>query len=100
MPFTLSHQVLDDVLRKHGLRPNDLAGIDRLFGGVDGYYWYHTMRHMCPKGEVIAYEDLAALCAALQDHENETAAEDEVKPQQLQERHLSAIASVLSNQPS
>jgi len=97
MPFTLSHQVLDDVLRQRGLRPNDLAGIDRLFGGVDGYYWYHTMRHLCPKGEVIVYADLAELCAALQDHENETAAEDEVKPQQLQERHLSAIASALSN---
>ena len=96
MPYTLSHQVLDDVLRKHGLRPNDLAGIDRLFGGVDGYYWYHTMRHLCPKGEVIVCADLSELCAALQDYENETAAEDEVKPQQLQERHLSAIANVLS----
>ena len=97
MPFTLSHQVLDNVLRKRGLRPNDLAGIDRLFGGVDGYYWYHTMRHLCPKGQVIVYADLAELCAALQDHENETAAEDEVKPQQLQERHLTAIADLLSN---
>jgi hypothetical protein len=98
MPFTLSHQVLDDVLRKHGLRPNDLAGIDRLFGGADGYYWYHTMRHMCPKGEVIVYDDLAELCAALQDHENETAAEDEVKPQQLKESHLTAIAALLSSE--
>ena len=96
MPFTLSHQVLDDVLLKHRLRPNDLAGIDRLFGGADGYYWYHTMRHMCPKGEVIVYADLAELCAALQDHENETAAEDEVKPQQLKEPHLTAIAALLS----
>lgn len=97
MQFTLSHQVLDDALRQRGLRPNDLAGIDRLFGGVDGYYWYHTMRHLCPKGQVIVYADLAELCAALQDHENETAAEDEVKPQQLQERHLTAIADLLSN---
>lgn len=95
MPFTLSHQVLDDVLRKHKLRPNDLAGIDRLFGGADGYYWYHTMRHMCPKAEILVYSDLAELCAALQDHENETAAEDEVKPQQLKESHLTAIAALL-----
>lgn len=97
MPFKLSHQVLDDALRKHGLRPNDLAGIDRLLGGADGYYWYHTMRHLCPKGQVIVYADLAELCAALQDYENETAAEDEVKPQQLQERHLTAIAALLSS---
>jgi hypothetical protein len=96
MQFTLSHQLLDDALREHGLQPKDLAGIDRLFGGVDGYYWYHTMRHMCPKGEVIVYADLAELCAALQDHENTTAADDEVKPQQLHERHLTAIANVLS----
>ena len=100
MPYSLSHQVLDDALRKHGLRPNDLAGIDRLFGGVDGYYWYHTMRHLCPKGQVIVYADLAELAAALQDHENTTAAEDEVKPQQLQERHLNAIAGLLSTSGS
>jgi hypothetical protein len=96
MSFTLSHQALDDLLRKHRLKPNDLAGIDKLFGGADGYYWYHTMRHMCPKGEVLVYADIGELCAALQEHEDETAAEDEVKPQQLQEWHLSAIAKLLS----
>ena len=98
MPFTLSHAALDTILQKHGIKPNDLAGIDKLFGGADGYYWYHTMRHMCPKGEVVVYSDLSELCAALQDHENETAAEDEVKPQKLKEAHLTAIAALLSTQ--
>ncbi|TFY96648.1 hypothetical protein [Ramlibacter humi] len=97
MPFTLSHKVLDEILQKRGVRPTDLAAIDRLFGGADGYYWYHTMRHMCPKQEVIVYASLEEVRSALQDHENETAAEDEVKPQQLKESHLAAIAALLSS---
>jgi hypothetical protein len=97
MPFTLSHKVLDDVLRKHGIKPNDLAGIDRLFGGADGYYWYHTMRHLCPRTEVIVWASLEEMRSALQDHENETAAEDEVRPQVLRESHLAAIAKLLAN---
>jgi len=95
MPFTLSHQVLDDVLRKHGIKPNDLAGIDRLFGGADGYYWYHTMRHLCPKPETIVWSSKQEIRSALQEHENETAAEDEVKPQALQDAHVDAIAKLL-----
>jgi hypothetical protein len=96
MPFTLSHQVLDRVLQKHGVKSNDLAGIDRLFGGADGYYWYHTMRHLCPRTEVMVWDSAEAIRDALQEHENETAAEDEVKPQQLQEAHLSAIVKLLA----
>lgn len=95
MPFILSHQVLDEVLQKHGVKPNDLANIDRLFGGADGYYWYHTMRHMCPRSEIMVWATQEDLRRALQDHENETAAEDEVKPQELQEAHLAAIAKLL-----
>ena len=97
MPFTLSHKVLDDVLKKHQVKPNDLAGIDRLFGGADGYYWYHTMRHLCPRTEVIVWATEEEMRAALQDHENETAKEDEVKPQALKEAHLAAIASLLAD---
>jgi hypothetical protein len=97
MPLTLSHQVLDDVLQKHGVKPNDLAGIDKLFGGADGYYWYHTMRHMCPRPQVIVWADAQEMRTALQDHENETAAEDEVKPQVLTEAHVIAIARLLGN---
>lgn len=96
MPFTLSHQVLDDVLRKHAVKPNDLSGIDRLFGGADGYYWFHTMRHMCPKTEVIVWSTPEEIRSALQEHENETAAEDEVKPQLLKEAHVAAIARLLA----
>lgn len=97
MPYTLSHPILDDVLRKNGIKPNDLAGIDRLFGGVDGYYWYHTMRHLCPRTEVIVWSSPEEVRAALQDHENETAAEDEVKPQELKEAHLAAIVRLLGD---
>jgi hypothetical protein len=96
MPLTLSHEVLDNVLRKHAVKPNDLSAIDRLFGGVDGYYWYHTMRHMCPKGEVMVWASAGDMQRAVQDHENETAAEDEVKPQTLTEAHVAAIAKLLS----
>ncbi len=95
MTLILSHQVLDEILQKHKLKSNDLAGIDRLFGGADGYYWYHTMRHLCPRTEVIVWRDEEEMRAALQDHENETAAEDEVKPQPLKPEHQAAISRLL-----
>ena len=96
IPFILSHQLLDEILRNHGIKSNDLAGIDKLFGGADGYYWYHTMRHMCPKSEVMVWKDEEAMRAAVQGHENETAAEDEVKPQVLKDAHLAAMARLLA----
>lgn len=96
MTFILSHQILDEVLQKHRVKPNDLSGIDKLFGGPDGYYWYHTMRHMCPKKDVIVWSSEEEMRRALQGHENETAAEDEVKPQVLKDFHLSAIARHLA----
>ena len=96
MTFILSHQILDEVLQKHRIKPNDLSGIDRLFGGADGYYWYHTMRHMCPKKDVMVWGSQEELRAAIQGHEDETAAEDEVKPQQLKPEHLAAICAVLA----
>ncbi len=95
MPFILSHQILDEVLKKNGLKSNDLAGIDRLFGGADGYYWYHTLRHLCPKGQTMEWASEEALRAAVQAHEDETAAEDEMKPHQLGAEHLAAIARCL-----
>lgn len=96
MPFILSHQVLDEVLQSHRIKPNDLLGIDKLFGGADGYYWYHTMRHFCPRGDVIVWGSPEEIRSALQGHEDETAAEDEVKPQALKDEHLAAIASLLA----
>lgn len=96
MTLILSHQVLDEVLQKHRVKPNDLAGIDRLFGGADGYYWYHTLRHMCPKGQMIVWGSAEEMRAAVQGHEDETAAEDEVKPQALKDAHVAAIAGLLA----
>jgi len=96
MTFILSHQVLDELLQSHGVKPNDLSGIDKLFGGADGYYWYHTLRHLCPKKAVIVWRSLDEMRAAVQGHENETAAEDEVKPQQLKDEHLAAMAKHLA----
>lgn len=95
MTFILSHQVLDEILQKHRIKSNDLAGIDKLFGGADGYYWYHTLRHMCPKDQVMVWKSDADMRAAVQGHENETAAEDEVKPQQLKEEHIAALKAHL-----
>jgi hypothetical protein len=78
------------------VRSNDLSGIDRLFGGADGYYWYHTMRHFCPKSEVIVWASQEDMRFALQNHEDKTAEEDEVKPQVLKEAHLEAISRLLA----
>jgi hypothetical protein len=94
--FILSHQVLDEILQNHRVKSNDLAGIDKLFGGADGYYWYHTLRHMCPKNDVIVWNSEEEMRAAVQGHENETAAEDEVKPQVLQDVHLAAMGRLLA----
>lgn len=95
MPFILSHQVLDELLQKHRVKPNDLAGIDKLFGGADGYYWYHTLRHMCPKKEVMVWAREEDMRAAVQGHENATAAEDEVKPQVLGDENVAAMVRLL-----
>ena len=95
MPFILSHQVLDELLQQHRVKSNDLTGIDKLFGGADGYYWYHTLRHMCPKKEVMVWANEADMRAAVQGHENATAEEDEVKPQVLSDENLAAMARLL-----
>ena len=75
MPFIVSHQLLDELLQKHRVKSNDLSGIDKLFGGADGYYWYHTLRHMCPKNQEIIWTSEEQMRAAVQGHEDETAAE-------------------------
>ena len=97
MTFIVSQQVLDEVLQTHRIRSNDLAAIDKLFGGADGYYWYHTLRHMCPsKSDVIVWNTEEELRAAVQGHEDESAAEDEVKPQSLKPEHLAAMVTLLA----
>jgi len=96
MSFIVSHQLLDELLQKHRIKSNDLAGIDKLFGGADGYYWYHTLRHMCPKNEVLVWRTAEDMRAAVQGHEDESAAEDEVKPQVLRDVHLAAMIKLLA----
>jgi len=96
IPFILSHQVLDEILQSHKIKSNDLARIDALFGGADGYYWYHTLKHMCPKKDVIVWRTEQAMREAVQNQENETAAEDEVKPQVLTDAHVAAMARLLA----
>ena len=96
IPFVLSHQLLDETLRNHGIKSNDLTGIDKLFGGADGYYWYHTLRQMCPKQDVIVWNDEEQMRSAVQEHENASAAEDEVKPQALKDSHVAAMARLLA----
>ena len=88
--------MLDELLQKHKIKSNDLAAIDRLFGGADGYYWYHTLRHLCPKNAVLTWRNTDEMRAAVQAHENETAAEDEVKPQVLKDAHVAAMAALLT----
>lgn len=88
--------MLSEILQNHRIKPNDLAGIDKLFGGADGYYWYHTLKHMCAENDVIVWRSEQAMREAVQNHENETAAEDEVKPQVLGDAHAAAIARLLT----
>ena len=94
--FILSHKALDELLQKHRVRSNDLTGIDKLFGGADGYYWYHTLRHLCPKGQERVWSSREEMRKAVQGHENATAEEDEVKPQQLKDEHLDAMVKHLA----
>jgi hypothetical protein len=96
IPIILSHQVLDEILQQHRIKSNDLAAIDKLFGGADGYYWYHTLRHMCPKKDVIVWRNAEAMRAALQEQEDASAAEDEVKPQVPTDAHIAAVARLLA----
>jgi hypothetical protein len=95
MTFLLSRQLLVEILQKHGIKSNDLTGIDKLFGGADGYYWYHTLKQMCEDDDVLIWKTEDELRTAVQGHENATAAEDEVKPQALKDAHVEAIARLL-----
>jgi hypothetical protein len=51
---------------------------------------------MCPKEEVILWDNEEAMRAAVQNQENESAAEDEVKPQVLKDAHVAAMARLLA----
>ena len=46
MHYSVSHHKLNQLLAAQGLKSGDAAGIDQLFGGTDGYYWFGTLRDM------------------------------------------------------
>ena len=97
MRYSLSHQKLQLVLSAQGLTSSSAAAIDKLFGGSDGYYWYGTLRDMCPAGKTLVWEDQYAMVKAIQAHENATAAEDEMPPQVPTAAHIAAISKLLGN---
>ncbi len=95
MHYALSHHKLKLILAAQGLKSSDAGGIDRLFGGKDGYYWYGTLRDLCPQGATLSWDNQYALVAAIQAHENATAAEDEMKPQVPSPANIAAISRLL-----
>jgi hypothetical protein len=97
MRYSLSHQKLQLVLSAQGLSSSSAAAIDKLFGGADGYYWYGTLRDMCPAGKTLVWEDQYAMVKAIQAHENATAEEDEMPPQVPTAAHIAAISKLLGN---
>jgi hypothetical protein len=97
MRYSLSHQKLQLVLSAQGLSSSSAAAIDQLFGGADGYYWYGTLRDMCPTGKTLEWDDQYALVRAIQAHENATAEEDEMPPQVPTAAHIAAICKLLGN---
>ena len=97
MHYSVSHHKLKLVLAAQGLTTGDAGGIDQLFGGKDGYYWYGTVRDMCPPDKTISWENQYAMVQAIQAHENATAEEDEMKPQVPSAANIAAISKLLGN---
>ena len=95
MRYSVSHHKLNQVLSAHELKAGDAGGIDQLFGGTDGYYWFGTLRDLCPPGKTLSWDDQYAMVAAIQQHENATAAEDEMKPQVPSPANIAAISKML-----
>ena len=97
MPYSVSHHKLTQILSAHGLKAGDAGGIDKLFGGNDGYYWFGTVRDLCPPGKTLVWETQYDMVNAIQAHENATAAEDEMKPMKPTAAHIAAISKALAN---
>ena len=97
MHYSVSHQKLKLVLSAHGLTTGDAGGIDQLFGGRDGYYWYGTLRDLCPPDKTISWNTQYEMVNAIQAHENATAEEDEMKPQVPTAAHIAALSKLLAN---
>ena len=97
MHYSVSHQKLKLILSAHGLSTGDAGGIDKLFGGRDGYYWYGTVRDLCPPDKTISWNTQYEMVNAIQAHENATAEEDEMKPQVPTAAHIAALSKLLAN---
>jgi hypothetical protein len=97
MHYSLSHHKLKLILSGQGLKTGDAGGIDKLFGGKDGYYWFGTLRDMCPEGKTLSWENQYALVAAIQAHEDASAAEDEMPPEKPTPAHIAAISKLLAD---
>lgn len=95
MHYSVSHHKLKLVLAAHGLSSGDAGGIDQLFGGADGYYWFGTQRDLCPPGATISWENQYEMVKAIQAHENATAEEDEMKPQVPSAANIAALSKLL-----
>lgn len=97
MHYSASHQKLKLILAAQGLTTGDAGGIDQLFGGKDGYYWYGTLRDLLPPDKTISWDNQYQMVEAIQAHENATAAEDEMKPQVPSAANIAALSKLLAN---
>ncbi|WP_372658842.1 hypothetical protein [Hydrogenophaga sp.] len=97
MRYSVSHQKLKLILAAHGLAVGDAGGIDALLGGKDGYYWYGTLRDLCPPGKTITWDNQYEMVNDIQAHENATAAEDEMKPQVPSAANIAALSKLLGD---
>ena len=97
MRYSVSHHKLKLILQAQGLSTGDASGIDKLFGGNDGYYWFGTLRDLCPPGKTITWENQYDMVNAIQAHENATAEEDEMKPQVPSPANIAAISKLLGD---
>lgn len=97
MHYSLSHHKLKLILAAQGIKSGDAGAIDQLFGGADGYYWYGTLRDMCPEGKTLSWDNQYAMVNAIQAHENATAEEDEMAPQKPSPANLAAISKLLAD---
>jgi len=97
MHYSVSHHKLKLILSAQGIKTGDAGAIDQLFGGHDGYYWFGTVRDMCPPGKTLSWDNQYAMVHAIQAHENATAAEDEMKPQVPTAAHIAALSRLLAD---
>lgn len=97
MHYSLSHHKLKLILAAQGLKPGDAGAIDTLFGGKDGYYWFGTVRDLCPEGKTLSWDSQYAMVNAIQAHENATAQEDEMKPQVPSAANIAALSKLLAD---